>query len=318
MLSSTTLFNRLTNKVKLRHMLALVRLVDMRHMGRAAAAIGIAQPAMSQLVCDLETLLETKLFLRHAKGIEPTPIALDLAAVARRIINAVEDGTETVVAHYNGESALVRIAVTMAAFEAVLSKALPRFVTKRNQIRFQIEEVIGRRLDMSFSSGEYDLIACRQTGVVYGGWEFLPLFKDSLAIVCGPDHPLAQKARVSEEDLRDAVWLPNHVATLVRKQYESLIKKMGWEHMNELHALSRSSEVIYAMLRNTEAISYLPESIACQWIDDGKIAKLNAPESCVCALETLGLYWRPAEAKPAIHEFLEFTQRINKEEPCGG
>ncbi|WP_316858620.1 LysR family transcriptional regulator [uncultured Cohaesibacter sp.] len=311
MLNSTTLFNRLTTKTKLRHMLALIRLVDMRHMGRAAASIGIAQPAMSQLVVDLELLLETKLFLRHAKGVEPTPIALDLAAVARRIINAVEDGTETVVAHYNGESALVRIAVTIAAFEAVLSKTLPRFVTEKNHIRFQIEEVIGHRLDMSFTSGEFDLIACRQTGVISGGWEFLPLFEDSLVIACGPDHPLARKAHVSEEDLRDAIWLPNHVATLVRKQYESLIQKMGWENMNELHALSRSSEVIYSMLRNTDAISYLPESIACQWLEDGRIAKLNAPESCVCKLEMLGLYWRPAEAKPAVREFVESALRTN-------
>ena len=95
-LNAQTLLTRLTTRARLRHMQALVMLDDLRSMSRAAMAMGMTQPAMTQLVSELEQLLETTLFLRHSRGVDPTPAAQDLLPVARRILTATEEGAERI------------------------------------------------------------------------------------------------------------------------------------------------------------------------------------------------------------------------------
>ncbi len=56
-INSLTLLRRMTSRARLRHMQALIALDDLRSMSRAAEAMDMTQPAMSQLVAELEQLL---------------------------------------------------------------------------------------------------------------------------------------------------------------------------------------------------------------------------------------------------------------------
>lgn len=66
------------------------------NMTRAAAAIGMTQPAISLAVSRLRDLVGDPLFERTGRGVKPTPRALAMAAPVRRaletITNAVEAG----------------------------------------------------------------------------------------------------------------------------------------------------------------------------------------------------------------------------------
>lgn len=50
-----------------------------RSISRAAAELGVTQPSVSQQIASLEAIFERKLFIRHARGVEPTPLAEELA-----------------------------------------------------------------------------------------------------------------------------------------------------------------------------------------------------------------------------------------------
>ena len=52
-----------------------------RSLSEAARAIGITQPAASQHIASLEAQLGRPLFDRHSRGVRPTAIADDLAAL---------------------------------------------------------------------------------------------------------------------------------------------------------------------------------------------------------------------------------------------
>src|SRR5215468_4510488 len=62
-------------------------LAEHGHLGRAANALGISQPALSKSLRRLETALEVKLMKRTAKGVELTPegVALELRARELRL-----------------------------------------------------------------------------------------------------------------------------------------------------------------------------------------------------------------------------------------
>src|SRR5215831_10954255 len=60
-------------------------LAEHGHFGRAAAALGITQPALSKSLQRLETVLEVQLMRRTAKGVELTAEGLALQVRAREL-----------------------------------------------------------------------------------------------------------------------------------------------------------------------------------------------------------------------------------------
>ena len=56
-------------------------LMEDRNVTRAAARLGITQPALSNALNRLRILLQDPLFIRERHGMRPTPLAEDLAPV---------------------------------------------------------------------------------------------------------------------------------------------------------------------------------------------------------------------------------------------
>ena len=148
-LNAQTLLTRLTTRARLRHMQALVKLDDLRSMTRAAQAMGMTQPAMTQLVAEMEQLLETTLFLRHSRGVDPTPVAQDLMPVARRILAAMEEGAEAVATRIRRDSGPIRVAATVAAVGALLNRLLPELSRAQPTLQLMVETVMGLSLSAS-------------------------------------------------------------------------------------------------------------------------------------------------------------------------
>ena len=59
-------------------------------VSKAARALGLTQPAVSGHIASLETQIERKLFIRHARGVKPTLIADELAARATEALDKAE------------------------------------------------------------------------------------------------------------------------------------------------------------------------------------------------------------------------------------
>lgn len=62
----------------------------LRSVNRTAEAVGLSQPATSGALARLRTLFEDPLFVRSGAQMEPTPRALELAPVVRRVVQAIE------------------------------------------------------------------------------------------------------------------------------------------------------------------------------------------------------------------------------------
>lgn len=65
------------------------RLVTERRVSAAAASLGLTQPAVSNALKRLRLLLDDELFIRTARGMEPTPYAAQLAEPIAYALNAI-------------------------------------------------------------------------------------------------------------------------------------------------------------------------------------------------------------------------------------
>ncbi|TCT05492.1 LysR family transcriptional regulator [Aquabacter spiritensis] len=68
-----------------------VALMEERSVTRAAARLGMTQPALSNALARLRTTLQDPLFIRERYGIQPTPIALELAPVITEALAKLDD-----------------------------------------------------------------------------------------------------------------------------------------------------------------------------------------------------------------------------------
>lgn len=68
-----------------------VTLMEERSVTRAAERLGITQPALSNALSRLRIMLQDQLFIRERYGIQPTPVALELAPVIMEALAKVDD-----------------------------------------------------------------------------------------------------------------------------------------------------------------------------------------------------------------------------------
>ena len=118
-LTADALLRRFMLKAKLRHLQVLMKLAELGSMRRAAQDLNMTQPAVSQLVAEMEQLMETQLFVRHARGVTPTEAAQDLLFAARRIREALQDGSEAIASRLNENSGVVRVYATACSDRGV-------------------------------------------------------------------------------------------------------------------------------------------------------------------------------------------------------
>ena len=71
------------SSVDFRLLLAFEALIAERHVSRAAASVGLSQPAMSHALAKLRQQFHDPLLARTSTGFEPTPRALELIEPVR-------------------------------------------------------------------------------------------------------------------------------------------------------------------------------------------------------------------------------------------
>ena len=299
--TSSILFRRLTTKAKLRHLEVLVHLGQYGSMGKTAEALRISQPAVSQTIADLERLLEVELFLRHARGVEPTDVTRDLLPVARRILTAVADAADLVAGRLADQTGHVRVYATAAALGGMLQPMLPDFAEKYPRVHVNVTEAGGPDPLEYIAKAECDILCLRQSPVVPEGWVFEACLNDRLIVVCAKSHPLAAKAAASLEQLGQCHWLMNRIGSVARNRFEDVAAKAGWPNEIQRPVVTHIPNLTLQMLSTGKYLTIVPRSMALPWLEAGMLVELECDVSS--ALPPLGFLWQPDRAGLAARQF---------------
>lgn len=147
-----------TSVADLNLLVAFDALIEERSVTRAARRIGLSQPAMSAALARLRALFEDPLFRRTARGIEPTPRALQLAAPVRAGLAQFRRALEGDSAFEpRGSERTFRLAMTDYAEWLLLGSLMAALDREAPGVQLQV-----RRLDRLFTVPESDL----RTGAV--------------------------------------------------------------------------------------------------------------------------------------------------------
>lgn len=307
--TASVLLNRLLARGKFRHVQVILQLAELGSVQRTADALGMTQSAVTQTLAYVENLLETPLFLRHARGVRPTSVCADFLPVARQLLTGMAQGAEVVTASRTRSRHSVRVLASSSANNGMLVQLLTAFHARHPDAQIHLAEAEGEDQLLAVARGEVDVVACRQPAVVPEGWSFRPLVDDRYVAVCAPGHPLARRRKLRPADLAAHVWLMSPVGTAARARFDRLVAEFPTPPPT-YPLVTRVLAPMRRVLRDEPVIAFIPWSFVRHLVDDGELVQL--PIAGDLAMAPLGLLTPVAGGGAASRQFVEFVSAAAK------
>lgn len=164
-----------------------VQIVDSGSITKAAAALHVAQPALSQQVSALENDLKQRLLIRSKQGVEPTAAGHTLYRHAQSILRLVEQARQDVATSGAAPSGRVSIAIAPYSMASSLTPQIIREVGRRYpDIVVHLTEIFGGVLSEAIKNGRLDMALIYEPGKIRGV-QFTTMIVEDLHLVVHPD-----------------------------------------------------------------------------------------------------------------------------------
>lgn len=224
----------------LRQFTYLVALADYRNFRRAADAVHISQPTLSQQLRALEARLGVTLVERAANPVQFTPVGREVVARARKLLLDVKDVEDIARRAKTGMAGTIRFGVTptlgpylMPGIVASLHRAYP-------DMRLYIREGIPDEQLRELGRGELDMILS-PLPIMGSDLHIEPLFREPLHIVCPPEHPVAKAMLVHKRDLAGIAFLSLDRRHHAHRQTRDICDDLGADLLEDYEGTSLDS-----------------------------------------------------------------------------
>jgi DNA-binding transcriptional LysR family regulator len=200
---------RVSRHLKLRELRILLTVAQQSSMAKAAALLGMSQPAVSKAIRDIERVVGLRLLDRSRHGVEPTPYGRVLVKRGLAIFDELKQGLEELefLADPGGGHLRIGSNETMAA--GVLPAIIDMMSRQYPRITLQVAQAV-------LSETQYRELRERQVELWFGripdpfDQEDLNaeiLFNDPVAVVVGEAHHLARRRRIELPELMEEGWI---------------------------------------------------------------------------------------------------------------
>jgi DNA-binding transcriptional LysR family regulator len=148
--------------MELRQLAAFTAVADRLHFGQAAEDLGVAQPAVSQLVRRLEDTLGTTLFERSSHRVTLTSAGAALLPHARTAVESAAHVSRLAAELATGSTGVLRIATT-PGIGPRLGAAIGAFSAEHPDVALELPVLTTRQLLERLATGELDVALLRST-----------------------------------------------------------------------------------------------------------------------------------------------------------
>lgn len=285
--SATVLLARLMARARFRHLQLFVKVAALSNLKRAAEALSISQPAATQLLADLERLVDVKLFDRHARGVRITTAGEALLPAAQRALQAMADASEVVAVVKQQGEGVVRLAAITGAMSGWLVHVLPAFAQEAPTLQIHVLECEVDQCARLVSQRQVDVALCREPVAMPSGCTFHPRLPDDFVVACGLQHPLARRKRVNWETLGRERWLLPPVQSAARHAFDQRMQALGASPATS-PVVTRVPAITWAMLQGDRLLTLVPYGVVRQLVEARQLAIVDtnpalpfAPVGCL-------------------------------------
>ena len=246
--------------MKIHHLRNLVAVADATSIRGAARAQGLAQPAITRGLRDLEKELGVPLLERHGKGVSLTVYGQSFVVRARSVLQDIERGRQEIDQLRGKGTGKVSAGLSSAVFLALVPDVYRAFRGAFPDALLSLTEGLFPALEPRLKDGSLDFyIGPRPLGDLDSSYELQLLFRNTRLVVCRQGHPLAQASSLRE--LLAADWIMTGLSQPIEIEFE---KQFSVHHLPAPKSVTQmlTTLPLVALLTATDALAFLPQ----QWI----------------------------------------------------
>lgn len=281
-----------TRNLRLRQLHMLERLCEVKNLSQVAREFQLTQPALSKWLSEFESSLGTPLFRRHARGVTPLPLALELARQARGVTGRLEKARQVVAQMTAAAGGHLTVGVNSMAAIVLLPQVLQAFHSRHSGVFLQIIEGSFDTLVPALRSGEIDLVIGRiETGGLPYDLSHEQLCNVVLRLAACTRHPLAGKPSVSWQEAFAYPWMAPGRQSPIRQQMDQAFDQIGLGSPNVVIESSFVSTTL-RVLPGTQLVAPMAAFLSDT---QDTLTTLNVPWRELGLDASLSIIWRPED-----------------------
>ena len=217
-----------TSRIRLRHLHCFVSIAQEQHIGRAAAKLGLTQPAVSKTLTELEELTGNHLVDRGRHGAHLTPQGERFLPHAIAALEALHAAGEAASGKQTQQTEILTIGALPTVATDLLPTALIHLQQRRPHATVQVKTAANRTLLTMLKAGEIDCALARMADPdLMAGVSFEMLYMEPLVLAVRSDHPLLQLPAPSMPQVLDYPAILSPRGTVPRHHTESFLQSRG-------------------------------------------------------------------------------------------
>ena len=208
--------SQIGRRLRLRDLHVFFTVVQRGSMAKAAAQLGVSQPAVSEVIGCLEEALGVRLLDRSARGVEPTVYGHALLKRSAIVFDELKQSIKDMEFLADPTVGDLRIGCVESLASAVLPPVIERFSQQYPRVVLHVTDAVTATLELpELRERMLDLVLARIVGPLASDDHDLNvdvLFDDYLVVVAGKGTPWANRPKVDLAELVNEPWIltPSH------------------------------------------------------------------------------------------------------------
>ena len=294
--------------MELRQLRSLLVLAEELHFGRAANRLGIAQPALSRQIQQLETELQSPLFIRSPRAVTLTEMGREFVANIGPAMQQLDAAVANSIGFARATRGRLRIGACGNLSYRFIPALMERFHQAAPQARIDIRELATAEQVRTLHLSEIDIgLAILPTTDL--SLIVRPIYREPLVAMVNAKSKFADRAFVRLEDLaeEDFIVCPRYRQSGFYELVMELTAKVGFRPSVALEVDGK--ETARALVGAGHGVSLVVESAATAGSDRVRSVPLRDPEILV----DIGLIWKQENMSPLLQRFIEYAVLLGQE-----
>jgi len=263
-------------RLRTRQLLLAAQLGEARHLGRAAAALGISQPAATKLLQQMEDQLGERLFVRAARGMQPTASGEALIRHARQWLNDFGALRQEMAALRSGLQGSLRLGSVPGAMPELVAPALAAYKRRHPGVAVSLVVETSDVMLAQLARAEVDLVVGRLSeGHHDDQFDSRPLLGEDQVVVVRVGHPLlAASEPITLHELARWPWVLQPPGSPQRSRFENALREAGIHARLDITETA-STVATTTLLERTDMAAVMPASLAGHYARLGVLRALD-------------------------------------------
>lgn len=293
--------------MKLHQLQAFVVVAELNSINAAAARLSLSQPAVTNIVRDLERELDVPLVVRGIRGVTLTEFGRALQLRALRLLKdaqSISDEIEQLKGNLTGE---VRVGTISTASLLLIPEALTRFQARMPDVQMFFNKAGFPGYATELREGKLDLVLTTSLPEErQSEFEVIPLVSLRQAIACRHDHPLAKATSLTE--LSDARWILPYRLGEKGDKLSPLFERHGVPAPSQaIHCTSFT--IANALMRDADILSFPNQLLLQHPTISRDFTAIPVREELPCVDMAL-VMCKEANLTPAVTYFIECLREV--------